>query len=240
MQRSYNRATNEIRPMTMQAGYLNHPMESVVISAGETRVLCAVSVVPGAPRWKKEQDIPGGWVTSEYGMMPGSTDRRKSRPGVRPDGRSQEIQRLIGRSLRAVVDMEAIGPNSYYLDCDVLDADGGTRCASISGAALALRLAFNKMQAAGELDGDPMSELLAAVSVGIVDGTPVLDLDYNEDSAAEVDMNVVMTESGRFVEIQGTAEENPYSRDEMNAMLDLAAKGIQDIIAIQKEIIANS
>lgn len=230
------RAHDELRNLTFDIGFQKHPKGSVLISFGDTRVLCSASVQPGAPRWKVEQDIPGGWVTSEYSMLPGSTDSRRSRPsGGKVDSRGVEIQRLIGRSLRAVVDMEAIGPNSIYVDCDVIDADGGTRCASITGGAVALYQALRTLKDEGEIDRIPMSEMVAAVSVGIKNGEVILDLDYALDSTVDVDMNIVMTESGKLVEVQGTAEEQSFTRDQMNQMLDLAEKGIKVIIAAQKK-----
>jgi ribonuclease PH len=230
------RAHDELRNLTFDIGFQKHPKGSVLISFGDTRVLCSASVQPGAPRWKVEQELPGGWVTSEYSMLPGSTESRKSRPsGGRVDSRGVEIQRLIGRSLRAVVDMEAIGPNSIYVDCDVIDADGGTRCASITGGAVALYQALRTLKDEGEIDAIPMAEMVAAVSVGIKNGEVILDLDYALDSTVDVDMNVVMTESGKLVEVQGTAEEQAFTRDQMNQMLDLAEKGIKEIIAAQKK-----
>ena len=230
------RAHDELRTLTFDIGFQKHPKGSVLVSFGNTRVLCSASVRPGAPRWKVEQDIPGGWVTSEYYMLPGSTISRKPRPsGGRVDSRGVEIQRLIGRSLRAVVDMEAIGPNSIYVDCDVIDADGGTRCASITGGAVALYQALRTLKDEGEIDIIPMTEMIAAVSVGIKNGEVILDLDYALDSTVDVDMTIVMTESGKLVEVQGTAEEQAFTRDQMNQMLDLAEKGIKEIIAAQKK-----
>jgi len=230
------RAHDELRNLTFDVGFQKHPKGSVLVSFGDTRVLCSASVQPGAPRWKVAQELPGGWVTSEYSMLPGSTNSRKSRPsGGRVDSRGVEIQRLIGRSLRAVVDMEAIGPNSIYVDCDVIDADGGTRCASITGGAVALYQALRRLKDEGEIETIPMTEMIAAVSVGVKDGEVVLDLDYALDSTVDVDMNIVMTESGKLVEVQGTAEEQAFTRDQMNQMLDLAEKGIKEIIAAQKK-----
>jgi len=230
------RAHDELRNLTFDIGFQKHPKGSVLVGFGNTRVLCSVSVQPGAPRWKVAQDLPGGWVTSEYYMLPGSTNSRKSRPsGVKVDSRGVEIQRLIGRSLRAVVDMEAIGPNSIYVDCDVIDADGGTRCASITGGAVALYLALRMLKDEGKIDIIPMTEMIAAVSVGIKNGEVILDLDYALDLTVDVDMNIVMTESGKLVEVQGTAEEQTFTRDQMNQMLDLAEKGIKEIIAAQKK-----
>ncbi len=230
------RAHDELRNLTFDIGFQKHPKGSVLISFGNTRVLCSASVQPGAPRWKVEQDIPGGWVTCEYSMLPGSTESRKSRPSRgRVDSRGVEIQRLIGRSLRAVVDMEAIGPNSIYVDCDVIDADGGTRCASITGGAVALYQALRTLKNEGYIETIPMAEMVAAISVGIKNGEVILDLDYALDSTVDVDMNIVMTESGKLVEVQGTAEEQAFTRDQMNQMLDLAEKGIKEIIAAQKK-----
>lgn len=230
------RAHNELRELSFELGFQKHPKGSVLVSFGNTRVLCSASVQPGAPRWKEAQDLPGGWVTSEYNMLPGSTNTRKSRPsGGRVDSRGVEIQRLIGRSLRSVVDMDAIGPNSIYVDCDVIDADGGTRCASITGGAVALYQALRTLKEDGEIESIPMSEMVAAVSVGIKDDEIILDLDYALDSTTDVDMNIAMTESGKLVEVQGTAEEKVFTREQLNQMLDLAEKGIKEIIAAQKQ-----
>jgi len=230
------RAHDELRNLTFDIGFQKHPKGSVLIGFGNTRVLCSASVRPGAPRWKVEQDLPGGWVTSEYNMLPGSTDSRKSRPsGGRVDSRGVEIQRLIGRSLRSVVNMDAIGPNSIYVDCDVIDADGGTRCASITGGAVALYEALRTLKEEAMIDTVPMSEMVAAVSVGIKDDEVFLDLDYALDSTCDVDMNIVMTESGKLVEVQGTAEDEAFTREQLKQMLDLAEKGIKEIIAAQKK-----
>jgi ribonuclease PH len=229
------RAQDELRNLTFDIGFQKQPKGFVLIGFGNTRVLCSASVQPGAPRWKVEQDIPGGWVTSEYRMLPGSTNPRKHRPRSRVDSRSLEIQRLIGRSLRSVVDLESIGPNSIYVDCDVIDADGGTRCASITGGAVALYEALRTLKDEGMIENIPMAEMVAAVSVGVKDDEIFLDLDYALDSTVDVDMNIVMTESGRLVEVQGTAEEQAFTRDQLNQMLDLAEKGIKEIIAAQKK-----
>ncbi|MFW6109500.1 MAG: ribonuclease PH [archaeon] len=229
------RAHDELRDLSFDIGFQKHPKGSVLIGFGNTRVLCSASVQPGAPRWKVEQDLPGGWVTSEYRMLPGSTENRKYRPRGRVDSRSVEIQRLIGRSLRAVVDVEAIGPNSIYVDCDVIDADGGTRCASITGGAVALYQALRTLKEEDMIDSIPMSEMVAAVSVGVKNSEVFLDLDYALDSTVDVDMNIVMTESGRLVEVQGTAEEQAFTRDQLNQMLDLAEKGIEEIVVAQKK-----
>ncbi|MBD3173014.1 ribonuclease PH [Candidatus Bathyarchaeota archaeon] len=229
------RKHDQLRDLTFDIGFQKHPKGSVLMGFGNTRVLCSASVRPGAPRWKVEQELPGGWVTSEYRMLPGSTNTRKSRPRGRVSSRSIEIQRLIGRSLRAVVDVEAIGPNSIYVDCDVIDADGGTRCASITGGAVALYKALHTLKDEGMIDTVPMSEMVAAVSVGVKNDEVFLDLDYALDSTVDVDMNIVMTESGRLVEVQGTAEEQAFTRDQLNQMLDLAEKGIKEIVKAQKK-----
>ena len=202
------RAHDELRDLSFMVGFQKHPKGSVLVCFGDTRVLCSASVQSGAPRWKIAQELPGGWVTSEYSMLPGSTESRKSRPtGGKVDYRSIEIQRLIGRSLRSVVDTDNMGPNSIYVDCDVIDADGGTRCASITGGAVALYQAFRTLKEEEQIEAIPMSEMVAAVSVGLKDGEAILDLDYALDSTIDVDMNIVMTESGKLVEVQGTAEE---------------------------------
>ena len=226
--------------MRFQRDFQYHPAGSVLVEFGHTRVLCAVSIVPGVPRWMNEQGTPGGWLTSEYQMLPGATSGRTQRESGRtgPSGRSQEIQRLIGRSLRAVLDLTQIGQRTIYVDCDVLDADGGTRCASITGASVALDLALRKLFTNGELTAWPLREQVAAVSVGIVEGAPLLDLAYEEDSAAAVDMNVVMTAGGRFVEVQGTAEGAPFSEGELQTMLTLARSGIERLFALQREALA--
>ncbi|MCH2175880.1 MAG: ribonuclease PH [Lentisphaeria bacterium] len=232
-----HRAHDQLRNIEILTNVQKHPLGSAIFAAGNTRVLCSASVKNESPRWKKEQGVTGGWLTAEYGMLPGSTSTRKSRSTKGLDGRSTEIQRLIGRSLRAVVDLEKIDGVTINLDCDVLDADGGTRCASINGAAIALQLSVNKLLEQGLIEESPIKEMIGAVSVGILDGKPVLDLDYDWDSRAEVDMNVVMTESGKFVEIQGTGEEAVFSAEQLSAMLDLAGSGIKEIIQRQKEIL---
>lgn len=237
MERTDGRLADQLRKIKITKNYLTHPMSSVLIEFGGTKVICAVCVDKGVPGWMRAQNVPGGWVTSEYSMLPGSThqrSRRESRGST--SGRTMEIQRLVGRTMRSVVDLEAIGPNTVYIDCDVIDADGGTRCASITGASVALWMAFERMLKYKRVEKNPMRELVAAVSVGIHKGEPILDLCYEEDSSADVDMNVVMTESGKFVELQGTAEEAPFSRDEMNKMLDLADKGLKTIFEIQKKM----
>ena len=228
------RAAAQLRSLTITRGFTRHAEGSVLVEAGGTRVLCTASVeesVPGFLRGKGS-----GWVTAEYGMLPRSTHTRTAREAARgkQSGRTQEIQRLIGRSLRAVTDLAALGERQVTLDCDVLQADGGTRCASITGACVALYDALDTLVAAGRLARHPMRELVAAVSVGIVDGRPVLDLDYAEDSACDTDMNVVMTATGGIIEVQGTAEGAPFSRDELDTLLGLATAGIAEIVKAQE------
>ena len=239
MTRIDGRAPDELRPMIITPNYLSHPLASVLISCGNTRVVCAASVDAKVPPWMKAQKVPGGWVTCEYGMLPASTHERMRREASagKQGGRTVEIQRLIGRSLRMSVDLLKVGENTASLDCDVIDADGGTRCAGITGAAVALALAGQR--GAGTLfPENPFRESVAAVSVGIVDGVPVLDLCYEEDSRAEVDMNVVMTTSGKLVEVQGTAEGEPFSRAQLNELLDLAEHGLRQIFEIQRQAVA--
>ncbi len=235
------REYTQSRKIKITPDFLAHPVASVLIETGGTKVICSASFEPGVPPWMRAQGVSGGWVTSEYGMIPGATGTRVQREAARgkQNGRTMEIQRLIGRSFRSVIDLQALGPNTLYIDCDVIDADGGTRCASISGASVVLQLAFRRLLAAKKIPRFPMLENVAAVSVGIVHGVPMLDLCYEEDSAADVDMNVVMTESGKFIEIQGTAEENPFSRDELNTLLDLAKTGNDRIFAAQRKILEN-
>jgi ribonuclease PH len=222
-----------MRPVAFLRDYTIHAEGSVLVSFGDTRVICTASVDDRQPRWMKETNR--GWITAEYGMLPRSTHERMGREAARgrQGGRTMEIQRLIGRALRAAVDLDKLGPRTVTLDCDVIQADGGTRTASISGAFVALRDAIDKMLADGRLTEDPIQQNVASVSVGIYQGTPILDLDYKEDSNAETDMNVVMDASGRFIEVQGTAEGAPFSDEQMRAMLDLAHKGIREIIAEQ-------
>ncbi len=235
LKRTDGRAYNQNRKTKITVDFLSHPIASCLIECGGTKVICSVSFEPGVPSWMRAQNISGGWVTSEYGMIPGSTESRVQRDATRgkPNGRSMEIQRLIGRAFRSVIDLNALGPNTLYIDCDVIDADGGTRCASITGASVALQLAFRRLLAQKKIPRFPMKENVAAISVGILRGEPVLDLCYVEDSAADVDMNVIMTESGKYVEIQGTAEENPFSRDELNKLLDLAKTGTDKLFEVQ-------
>ncbi len=237
-ERSYNRAPDELRPTEIEPGFVRTATGSALISMGETRVICTASVQHGVPRWLAGSGR--GWVTAEYGMLPASTGERKQRDVIRgrPDGRTVEIQRLIGRSLRVVVDFEALGERSIYVDCDVLQADGGTRCASITGGMVALRLACERLVADGSLERSPLTGTVAAVSCGIVGGVPLLDLDYSEDSSAEVDANVVMTGEGGLVEVQVTAERTPLSRAHLDDLLALAAPGIDALRGLQDEAVA--
>ncbi|SEQ82286.1 ribonuclease PH [Solimonas aquatica] len=227
------RAADQLRPLHITRGFTKHAEGSVLIACGDTRVLCTASVEERGPAWKKE----GGWVTAEYGMLPRATHDRSRREAAqgKQSGRTQEIQRLIGRSLRACVDLNAIAGYTVTIDCDVLQADGGTRCASITGGYIALAEALRSMRKRGQIKKDALFGQIAAVSVGIVQGQPVLDLDYSEDSGCECDMNVVMNEAGQFIEVQGTAEGHAFRRDELNALLDLAAKGIAELSAAQRQ-----
>jgi ribonuclease PH len=237
-QRNEGRAANALRPLSIRRRYTRHAEGSVLIEAGNTQVLCTASVeevVPGFLRGKGQ-----GWLTAEYGMLPRSTHTRTRREAAegKQSGRTLEIQRLIGRSLRAVVDLTALGERTVRIDCDVLQADGGTRCASITGACVAVADAIDWCKARGLVKGRVLRDMVAAVSVGVVDGRPVLDLDYDEDSNCDTDMNVVMTGRGGFVEVQGTAEGAPFSRAEMTALVALAQRGIRKLVAAQKAALA--
>ena len=234
-ERSYGRASDQLRPATIEPGFVRTATGSALISMGETRVICTASVQESVPRWLMGSGR--GWVTAEYGMLPASTGERKQRDVSkgRPDGRTVEIQRLIGRSLRGVIDFGALGERTIYVDCDVLQADGGTRCASITGGMVALRLACERLISEGKLERSPLTGTVAAVSCGIVDGVALLDLDYSEDSTAEVDANVVMTGDGGLVEVQATAERTPLSRAHLDDLLALAARGIESLRALQDQ-----
>lgn len=238
--RSGGRAPDGLRPTTIQPGFVPTATGSVLISVGETRVICTASAENRVPRWRAGSGR--GWVTAEYGMLPASTGERKPRDSSRgrPDGRSIEIQRLIGRSLRGVVDFRALGESTITIDCDVLTADGGTRCASITGAMVALELACRRLVAEGRLAASPLTGSVAAVSAGIVGGVPLLDLDYAEDSGAEVDANVVMTGEGGLVEVQATAERTPLSRAHLDDLLELAAGGIESLRSLQQRTVQNA
>jgi ribonuclease PH len=236
--RSYRRAPGELRPTAIEPHFVKPATGSALITQGETRVICTASIQESVPRWMAGQGR--GWATAEYGMLPASTGERKPRDVSkgRPDGRTVEIQRLIGRSLRGVIDFEALGERTIYLDCDVLTADGGTRCASITGAFVALDLACQRLVDEGKLERSPLTGSVAAISCGIVDGVPLLDLDYAEDSTAEVDANVVMTGEGGLIEVQATAERTPLSRAHLDELLALAAGGIEQLRAVQARAVA--
>ena len=232
--RSYGRGPGDLRPVSFQRDYTEFAAGSVLVSFGRTRVLCTASIDEDVPRWMKNSGK--GWVTAEYSMLPGATPERNDREAAKgkQSGRTQEIQRLIGRSLRGVTDMKALGERQIVLDCDVLQADGGTRTASICGAYVALHDACTRLVASGAIPASPLTAACAAISVGIVRGVPSLDLDYSEDSTADVNMNVVMTSKGTFTEVQGTAEGVAFGRSQLNAMLDLAEAGIGRIVALQE------
>ena len=233
MSRIDGRTDDQLRPITITRNWLDHAAGSVLIEFGRTRVLCAASASEGVPRWRKGSGL--GWVTAEYAMLPAATNTRSDRESVkgRIGGRTHEISRLIGRSLRAVVDYKGLGENTIVLDCDVLQADGGTRTAAITGAYVALADAIAALKSSGAVKGDPLKQSVAAVSVGIVRGVPMLDLCYEEDSTADTDFNVVMTGDGRFVEVQGTAEGEPYDRDLLDSLLDLGAAGCATMTGLQ-------
>lgn len=238
--RSYARAADELRPTTIEPGFVRTATGSALISMGETRVICTASAEDSVPRWMAGRGK--GWVTAEYGMLPASTGERRQRDVTRgrPDGRTVEIQRLIGRSLRGIVEFAALGERTIYLDCDVLQADGGTRCASITGAYVALALACARLQSEGRLERSPLTGSVAGVSCGVIEGSALLDLDYSEDSVAEVDANVVMTGEGGLVEVQATAERTPLSRAHLDELLALAATGIEHLHAAQQKAIASA
>ncbi|SDL36875.1 ribonuclease PH [Tessaracoccus oleiagri] len=232
------RRHDELRPVTITRNWLDHAEGSVLVEFGRTRVLVAASVTVGVPRWRKDSGL--GWVTAEYAMLPRATHTRSDRESVRGriGGRTHEISRLIGRSLRAVVDYKALGENTIVLDCDVLQADGGTRTAAITGAYVALADAVANLRSRGALKGNPLKDTVAAVSVGYAGAQPLLDLAYEEDVAADTDLNVVMTGSGKFIEVQGTAEGEPFSRDELGVLLDLGELGCRQLTAKQLEALA--
>ena len=239
MIREDGRKTDEMRPITIRRHYIKHAEGAVLIATGDTKVICTASVDERQPRFMREQNIRNrGWVTAEYSMLPRSTSERMQREATqgRLGGRTQEIQRLIGRSLRAAVDLDSLGERTIWVDCDVIQADGGTRTAAITGAFLALWDACKNLQNQGELDELPIHDNIAATSVGIIDGVPMLDLCYSEDFAADVDMNIVMTGNDKFIEIQGTAEQNPFSREEYDQLLDLAVSGIKQLVRLQNQI----
>ena len=234
MTRSDGRTSDQLRPVTFERHWSEHAEGSTLVSFGKTKVLCTASFTPGVPRWLKDSGT--GWVTAEYAMLPRATTTRNQRESVKGKlgGRTQEISRLIGRSLRAVVDMSVLGENSIVIDCDVLQADGGTRTAAITGSYVALADALSWARSEGHISADPLIDSVAAVSVGIIDGEPRLDLHYDDDVRAETDMNVVMTGTGNFVEVQGTAEGEPFDRGLLDELLNLAAAGIADLTRQQK------
>jgi ribonuclease PH len=237
-ERSAGRKADSLRPVTIERGYTRHAEGSVLVSFGHTKVLCTASVEEKVPPFKRGSGE--GWVTAEYGMLPRSTNTRNDREAARgkQSGRTQEIQRLIGRSLRTVFDLPALGERSILIDCDVLQADGGTRTAAITGAFVAAHDAVSWLMKEGRVAASPLRDFVAAVSVGVVQGVPLLDLEYTEDSACDTDMNVVMTGQGGFVEVQGTAEGAPFSRAEMDRLLALADKGIRELNALQRKALA--
>ena len=239
MQRPSGRAPAQLRDISITRNFTRHAEGSVLVCFGDTQVICTASVEKGVPRFMRGQGR--GWVTAEYGMLPRSTGTRMGREASRgkQGGRTVEIQRLIGRSLRAALDLTALGENTITVDCDVIQADGGTRTAAITGSCVALVDAISSLQREKVIQGDPLLQMIGSVSVGIYQGVPVLDLDYPEDSAADTDMNVIMGESGGFIEVQGTAEGSPFAREELDGMLDLAAQGIDELIVKQKEALAS-
>ncbi|MEZ7953102.1 MAG: ribonuclease PH [Halioglobus sp.] len=239
MQRPSGRSAAQLREINITRNYTRHAEGSVLVCFGDTQVICTASVEKGVPRFMRGQGR--GWVTAEYGMLPRSTGSRMGREASRgkQGGRTLEIQRLIGRSLRAAIDFSKLGENTITVDCDVIQADGGTRTAAITGACVAVVDAINYLQREKLIKDDPLLQMVASVSVGIYQGVPVLDLDYPEDSSADTDMNVVMGETGGFIEVQGTAEQAPFAREELNDMLDLASDGIQQLIALQKAALAS-
>ena len=239
MTRHDGRTPAQLRPVTFTPGFAPNATGSVLVSTGETRVICSAMIEEAVPRWMKDQQVPGGWVTAEYSMLPYSTLQRKQRDSSRGkvDGRATEIQRLIGRSLRAALDLDKLGQRTMWIDCDVLSADGGTRTASITGASVAAALACRKLMAEGKIKQWPIKQLVTAVSVGIVNGVALLDLCYVEDKDAAVDLNVVMTEGGQFVEVQGSGEESTFSEAELNTMLELARGGIGELVGMQRGVI---
>jgi ribonuclease PH len=239
MQRNDGRGSDEIRSINFELNVAPHASGSVLVSMGQTRVICGVTIEEAEPRWMKEQGVTGGWLTAEYSMLPYSTQTRKPRDVAkgRLDGRSVEIQRLIGRSLRAVIDLEKLGPRTVWVDCDVLQTDGGTRTTAITGASLALAIACRKLGRKKKLDAPPMQKLIAAVSAGILDGA-ILDLNYEEDKLVTVDFNPVATEDGEFVEVQASGEEATFANSQLDEMLALARKGIAALIGAQRAVLA--
>src|SRR6476620_10053528 len=241
MQRTDGRGPDQIRPVSFQLGIAPNATGSVLVAMGNTRVICGITIEEVIPRWMKEQSVAGGWLTAEYSMLPYSTNTRKPRDIAkgRLDGRTTEIQRLIGRSLRAVVDLEKLGPRTMWVDCDVLQADGGTRTAAITGSSLAVALACRKLIDEKKIDVSPLRKLVAAVSAGVLAGETIVDLNYEEDKAVTVDFNLVATEDGEFVEMQGSGEEATFSSAELEQMLSLGRQGISELIAAQRAVLAS-
>jgi ribonuclease PH len=240
MNRSDGRPPDQIRPISFELNIAPHASGSLLVAMGNTRVICGVMIEESVPRWMKDQGVTGGWLTAEYSMLPYSTQTRKPRDVAkgRIDGRSTEIQRLIGRSLRAVVDLEKLGARTIWVDCDVLQADGGTRTGAITGASLALAIACRKFAKEKKLDAPPVQKLVAAVSAGILDGNAIVDLNYEEDKLVTVDFNLVATEDGDFVEVQGSGEEATFSQSQLDEMLALGRKGVAELIAAQRAVLA--
>ncbi len=232
--RHAGRAVDELRPISITPGYIDYPEGSVFLELGDTRVLCNVTIEKGVPKWMNAREAQGGWITAEYAMLPRATQQRTTREVGKPRSRSQEIRRMIGRSLRAGFNLEALPPITCIVDCDVLQADGGTRTAAVTGGYVALAIALNSQTAAGDPIGDVYKSPVAAVSIGLLDGFPIVDLDYVEDSAAEADVNFVMNEQGELIEIQGTAEREPFTTNTLNQMLNLASSSIGQLIRIQR------
>src|SRR5881275_702164 len=240
MQRTDGRSADQVRDVSFELNIAPHASGSVLVAMGHTRVICGVMIEEIIPRWMKEQGVTGGWLTAEYSMLPYSTTTRKPRDIMkgRLDGRSSEIQRLIGRSLRSVIDLEKLGPRTMWIDCDVLQADGGTRTAAITGASLAVAVACRKLAKEKKVDAPPIRKLVAAVSAGILDGNAIVDLNYEEDKLVTVDFNLVATEDSEFVEVQGSGEEATFAQAQLDEMLMLARKGIAELIAAQRAVLA--
>jgi len=240
MDRLDGRSAGQLRPVVFELGIAPHAGGSVLVAMGNTRVICGVTIEENVPRWMKEQGVTGGWLTAEYSMLPYSTQTRKPRDITRGrlDGRSAEIQRLIGRSLRAVVDLEKLGPRTMWVDCDVLQADGGTRTAAITGASLAVAVACRKLVKEKKVDAPPVRKLIAAVSAGVLDGRAIVDLDYEEDKAVTVDFHLVATEDGELVEVQASGEESSFAQSQLDELVALARKGVAELIAAQRAVLA--
>ena len=240
MDRIDGRRNDELRPVAFDLGIAPYAAGSVLVTMGSTRVICGVMIEEAVPRWMKTQNVSGGWLSAEYSMLPYSTQTRKPRDIARGriDGRSTEIQRLIGRSLRAVVDLEKLGPRTMWIDCDVLQADGGTRTAAITGASLAVAIASRKLAREKKVDAPPLRKLIAAISAGLLNGDAIVDLNYEEDKAVTVDFNLVATEDGEFVEVQGSGEEASFSQSQLDQLIVLARKGVAELIAAQRTVLA--